>query len=139
MTEEYDMAMLTALERLVARYGPRPVIRLAELIRDPKRAEDLAAALDCAAAAPPQRKAGSKTQRANRVGMPVLKDLRLSDPEKHAAVAEIRRQLLSHTILSSMDELRQFAMMNDLSIGRSFIKNRCHCPLLEVALPALNT
>ena len=123
--------MLNALSRLVARYGPRPVIRLAELIRDPQRAEGLAAALEDAAATAPRGKASSRSQRADRVGLAVLKELRLSDPEKHAALSEVRRQLLSRTILSSMDELRRFAMMHDLSIGKASSRTAAIAPFLR--------
>ena len=119
MTDEYDMKMLAALDRLVARYGQRPVIRLAELIRDPQRAEVLAAELENAVARVSKGKARPKTRRHDRVGMAVLKNLRISDPEKHAVVAEIRRELVAGTILSSMDELRRFSMMHDLSIGKA--------------------
>lgn len=131
MTDEYDMTMLAALDRLVARYGPRPVIRLAELIRDPHRAEDLAAQLENAAARAPKGKARPKTQRTDRIGMAVLKELRLSDPEKHAVVSEIRRELLAGTILSSMDGLRRYAMMHDLSIGKASSRIAAIAPFLR--------
>ncbi len=63
--------------------------------------------------------------------MAVLKDLRSSDPEKHSVVAEIRRQLISRTILQSMDELRRFAMMHDLSIGKASSRNAAIAPFLK--------
>ena len=138
MTDEYNITMLAALDRLVARYGARPVIRLAELIRDPERAEDLAAQLESAAARATKRRARSKSQRGDRVGMAVLKALRLSDPEKHAVVAEIRRELLEGTILSSMDGLRRFAMMHDLSIGKASSRIAAIAPLLR-SLSQLST
>ena len=46
MTESREIKLLTELSRIVAKYGPEPVTRLAELIRDPQRAEELAAALE---------------------------------------------------------------------------------------------
>ena len=131
MIEENDIAMLTALERLVARYGQRPVIRLAELIRDPQRAEELATALESAASRTLQIKARPKSRGADRVGMAVLNDLRLSDPEKHSLIAEIRRQLMSRTILPSMGDLRRFARMHGLSIGKASSRNAAIAPLLR--------
>ena len=138
MTDENDVAMLAALDRLVARYGPRPVTRLADLIRDPQRAEELAAALESAAARAPQKRASPGSQRADRVGMAVLKELRLSDPQKHSVVAEIRRQLISRTILQSMDELRRFARMSDLSIGKASSRTAAITPFLR-SLSQLST
>ena len=131
MIEEYDAAMLAALDRLVARYGAHPAIRLAELIRDPQRAEELASALESAANRGPRRKARSKAQRTDRVGMSVLNGLRLSDPEKHSVVAEIRHQLLSRMVLQSMDELRRFARMHDLSIGKASSRTAAIAPFLK--------
>ena len=130
--------MLDALDRLIARYGPRPVTRLAELIRDPQQAKDLAAALESAAARASQRKSRAKSHRTDRVGMAVLNDLRMSDPRKHAIVAEIRHQLISRSILPSMDELRRFARMHDISIGKASSRNAAIAPLLR-SLSQLST
>ena len=138
MTDEYDTKMLAALDRLVARYGPRPVIRLAELIRDPQRAQDLAAQLETSAAKATKGRARPKTQRGDRVGMSVLKAFRLSDPEKHAVIAEIRRELLAGTSLASMDGLRRFAMMHDLSIGKASSRRAAVTPFLR-SLSQLST
>ena len=131
MIEQHDAAMLAALDRLVARYGPRSATCLAELIRDPRQAEELASALESAAARTPRGKSRTKSEKAERAGMSVLDDLRLSDPEKHSLVAEIRRQLISRTILQSMDELRRFARMHDLSIGKASSRNAAIAPFLK--------
>ncbi len=131
MSEENDIAILAALDLLVARYGPRLVIRLAELIRDPKQAEELAVALESAAARGPKKKTRPRSQRTDRVGMSVLNDLRLADPQKHSVVAEIRRHLISRTVLKSMDELRRFAKMHDLSIGTASSRNAAISPFLR--------
>ena len=141
MSEENDAAMLAALDRLVARYGPHGATRLAELIRDPERAEELAVALESAAARTRQRQAKPRSQRTDRVGMAVLNDLRMSDPQKHAVVAEIRRHLLSGTTLQSMNELRRFARIHDLSIGKASSRNAAIAPFLkslsELATPEI--
>lgn len=131
MIEEYDIAILSSLGRLVDRYDPRRLIRLAELLRDPQRARGLADALEDAAATALRGKASPKGQKSDRVGMAVLKELRLSEPEKHSALAEVRHQLLSRTILSSMDELRRFALMHDLSIGKASSRTAAIAPFLR--------
>ena len=46
MTGGYDSALLAELDRIVTRYGPSSVAGLAELLRDPQKAEELAAALE---------------------------------------------------------------------------------------------
>ena len=131
MNEEDDGAIQAVLDHLVARFGPRQATRLAELIRNPRRAEEFAAALESAAARVPDRKARQKSRKVDRVGMAVLNGLRLSDPQKHSLVAEIRRQLISGTILRSMGELRRFARMHDISIGKASSRNAAISPFLK--------
>ena len=131
MIEENDVAIVHALDRLVARYGFRSANRLVELIRDPKRAEELATVLELAATRARQSKSRSRGKKSDRVGMGILRELRTSDPEKHAVVAEFRSQLISRSILPSMYELRRFAMMNDLSIGRASSRTAAIAPLLR--------
>ena len=138
MIEEDNIAMLAELDRIVARYGPGSVTRLAELIRDPQRAEELAAALESAAVRSRRSRANPKSRRTDRVGMGVLNDLRLSDPEKHSVIAEVRRQLMSGAILQSMTELRRFARMHDLAIGKASSRNAAIAPFLR-SLSRLST
>ena len=131
MIEENDIAILAALDRLVARYKPHAITSLAELIRDPHRAEELANALESAATRTHQKKAKRKSPRTDRVGMAVLKELRMSDPQKHSVVTEVRHQLLSKTVLQSMEELRRFARMHHLSIGKASSRNAAIAPFLK--------
>lgn len=138
MTEEHNMVLSELADHLVGKYGAKPVLHLAELIRDPQLAEKLADELERATTTPRQSKARSKTQRADRVGMAVLKELRLSDPEKHAAVAEVRSHLLTHTILPSMNELRNFAFRHNLSIGKASSRKAAIAPFLR-SLSQLST
>lgn len=139
MTESKEIELLSDLSRIVAKYGPEQVILLAELIRNPQRAEELATALEYAAV---QYSSGkrpvTRSQKVERAGMQVMRELRLSDPEKHSVVAEIRRELISGTILRSMAELRRFAVMNDLSIGKASSRNSAIPPLLR-SLSSLST
>ncbi|MDE0078190.1 MAG: hypothetical protein OXO50_11770 [Caldilineaceae bacterium] len=132
MTESREIELLTELSRIVAKYGPEQVTLLAELIRDPQRAEELATALEYAAVQSSSGKRPvTRSQKVERAGMQVMKELRLSDPEKHSVMAEIRRELISGTILRSMAELRSFAIMNDLSIGKASSRNSAISPLLR--------
>ena len=50
MLQDNDSKVLSDLSRIVSRYGPEPFIRLAEIIRDPQRADDLATVLETVAA-----------------------------------------------------------------------------------------
>lgn len=138
MNEGYDIAILPEIDRIVAKYGLGQVTRLAELIRDPRRAEELASLLESAAARVPKSKAKSRSRRSDRVGMAVVNDLRMSDPEKHSVIAEIRRELVSRTALVSMTELRRFADMHDLSIGKASSRTAAIAPLLK-SLSQLST
>ena len=139
MNEKFDTAILTELKRIVARYGPGTGIRLAELIRDPKRAEELASALESMTAVQfSQSKARPKLPTTDRVGMAVLNSLRLSDPEKHSLVAEIRRELLSGRLLPSIDEFRRFARMHGIAIGRASSRYAAIAPFLR-SLSQLST
>ena len=63
--------------------------------------------------------------------MAVLRELMLSDPEKHALVAEIRLELVSGTILPSMGDLRGFATIHDLSIGNASSRTAAIPPFLR--------
>ena len=145
MTEKYDFALLAELGRIVAKYGPEAVARLAEQIRDPVRAEELAVALEFAAVRSPQKKVAPKAKfpKSERVGIQVLNELRSADPEKHSLIAEVRRELLSGTILQSMADIRRFALMNDLSIGKASSRNAAIAPLLrslsELSTPEINS
>ena len=53
-------------------------------------------------------------------------------------LAEIRREFISGTILRSMAELREFAVMNDLSIGKASSRNSAIPPFLR-SLSSLST
>ena len=129
--EKCDMAMMKALDRLVARYGPRPTTRLAKLLRDPEQAAELAGALEEAAARTPKGKPTPNARKSASVGMAVLKKLRLSDPEKHALIAEIRHQLMAGEVLSSMSQLRYFAQTHDLTVGNATSRNAAIAPFLR--------
>lgn len=131
MIEESDIAMLAELNRLVTRYGRGSLTRLSELLRDPERSAELASALEAAAARLPQSKATSRSRRTDRFGMSVLNELRLTDPEKHAIIAEIRHHMITGETLETMAKLRNFAWENDLHIGRASSRNAAIAPLLR--------
>ena len=124
MIEDTDIAILADLDRLVSRYGPEAMTRVAELLRDPNTTAELATAIDAAVSRRPRRSASPNASKAtDRIGMGVLNELRMADPQKHASIAEIRHQLLSKQILRTMAELREFAWQNDLDIGRASSRN----------------
>ena len=131
MIQSEDIEVLSELSRIAAKYGPDSIIRLANLIRDPVGAEELAGVLERVASTAPQRRTYGKSDKATRLGMGVLNNLRNSDPEKHALVAALRDYLVSGTILGSMSELRHFARTHDLSIGKASSRNAAIAPLLQ--------
>ena len=143
MIEERDIAVLAELGRIVARHGSSSVSRLAELIRDPQQAEALATAMEFAAARPRREKTkpGSRKtykEKADRVGISVLKDLEVSNPDKHSIVAEIREYLVQRALLQSMAEFRRFARQHTLSIGETSSRTAAITPFLR-SLSELST
>lgn len=138
MMEETDIDLLVELDRIMAKYGNDSFSRIAAMIRDPKRTEELAVALEFVAARGTRRRATTRSSKSDRVGMQVLNKLRMSDPDKHAVLAEIRRELVSGTILHSMAEFRQFALANNLSLGKASSRTAAIAPLLR-SLSELST
>ena len=63
--------------------------------------------------------------------MGLINALRDSDAEKHAVIATFRDNLISGAILRSMNDIRQFASMNDLTIGKASSRNAAIVPLLR--------
>lgn len=131
MMREDDVKLVSELARIAERYGPGSVTRLASLIKDPESAADIAAVLEAAAgkAKAAKSKTRSKARSTDRIGMGVLSQLEETDPNKHSAVAEFRDRLLAGASLRSMQEIRQFALIHDLSIGKASSRN--------AAIPAL--
>ena len=130
MNYDGNAGMIAELSRIAARYGPDSLTGLANLIRDPKRAEELAVVLETVAAQSPR--ARSKPRKTIRPpGMGVLSELRKTDPEKHSLVAEIREHLIAGTALHSMDGLRHFARTHDLSIGKASSRKSAIAPFLR--------
>ena len=138
MIQEEDIRMLSELSRIVERHGADSVLRLARLIRDPQSAAEIAAALENAARKAPQNKAHNRRRNPDRVGMGVLNRLEESDPQKHTVIAEFRDRLVSGNLLGSMNELRQFARMHNLPIGKATSRNAAIAPFLR-ALAEMET
>ena len=125
-----DVKILTELIRIVNRYGPDSVSNLANRIKDPQYATELATALENAVAGASRTKVRAKSRSTNRVGIKLLNELKESDPQKQSVIAEFRDLLLSSRCLRSMGELRQFARMHNLSIGKASSRNAAIVPLL---------
>lgn len=131
MIRDDDLKVLGELGRIVDRYGPEPITRLAALIRDPQFADDLAAALEKTAGSSRRQRPRKTTRDADRIGMGVLNDLRGIDSGKHAAVAEFRERLMSGAVLSTMPEIRRFARTHNLEIGNASSRKAAIVPLLR--------
>lgn len=130
MIQNHNAKVLAELSRIAARYGPDSLTGLANLIRDPQRAEELAVALETAAAHSSQARTKPR-KTANPPGTGVLSELRKSDPEKYSVIAEIREHIIAGAILQSMDKLRHFARLHDLSIGKASSRKSAIAPFLR--------
>ena len=131
MIREDDLNALAELSGIVNRYGPESITRLADLIRDPQFANDIATALEGLVEKTPKRRSRRNTPKIDRIGMRVLNDLRQSDPSKHALVAEFRERLISGGILKTLPEIRRFARTSGLTIGSASSRNAAIAPLLR--------
>ena len=129
-----DIAKLAVdLGRLVERHGSAPFYQLAELLKDPDGANDLAVILESTAKKPPRatRVRRSSSSKRNRIGISVLNELRLTDPEKHSILSDIRRRLVMGSILPTMGDIRHFAATQGLSIGKATSRDAAITPLLR--------
>ena len=128
-----DIELLVELGRLVERHGADSFSRLAQLIRDPDQADELATVLDYAAkgAHRPRPARRSITRGPSRVGISVLNELRMTDPKKHSILSDIRRQLVAGSILPTMSDIRRFVTVRGLSIGNASSRNAAITPLLR--------
>ena len=131
MIQESDIKVLAELNRLVARHGPEPFIRMAKILRDPERASQLANVIEHAAQNAVPAKSESRRRRTDRIGIGVLNELRMTNPAKHAIIADIRTLLIHDRILKSMSDIRQFAMIHNLSIGKATSRSTAIVPLLR--------
>ena len=131
MIRDDDVKVLSELNRIVARYGPDPLLRLAGVIRDPQRADELATVLESVARQAPKAKPSLNARKANGIGMTVLNDLRESDPQKYEVVVDFRERLISGALLPSMSDIRQFARAHNLSIGKASSRKAAIPPLLR--------
>ena len=115
MIQSDDLKLLAELSRVVAKHDSGSLTRLANLIRDPKSADDLATVLESVAKqfdkprAPKERRSHNLSK-TDGTGMGVLNELRETEPEKHATLLEFRGRLVSGALLQSMREVRQFAL-----------------------------
>lgn len=131
-----DSELLADLVRVVRRHGPESVLRLAHLIRDPMAAGDLSDVLERAVEhekSKPKKpkRASSRSSGALSPGSKLLGELRKADPEKHSIVAEMRSYLIAGKVLPTMGELRQFADVHSLSIGKASSRRAAIVPLLK--------
>lgn len=131
MIQDNDSKVLSDLSRIVSRYGPEPFMRLAELIRDPQRADALATTLESVAKQSPKAKSPPSARKTDGIGVAILNGLREVDPPKYELVADFRERLVSGTLLRSMSDIRRFAREHNLSIGRASSRKSAIPPLLR--------
>ena len=136
MIRNDDLKLLSDLNHIVVSHGPEALIRLANLIRDPQTADDIAKVLESVATHAQQTRAPRRTRARKEgnvpnIGSGVIKDLEDSAPRKFACLTEFRDQLVSGDRLRTMREIRQFAMAHDLVIGKASSRNTAIPPLLR--------
>lgn len=131
MIQANDIEMISELSRIVEKHGADSVSRLARLIRDPDFANDLAAVLQNVADDPLSTKDRAGSGSVDRMGIRIMDRLSKSDPKKHVAVAEFRDRLLSGDLFRTMADIRQFARLHDLSIGKAASRKQAVVPLLR--------
>ena len=117
MTKNCDAALLAEFGRIMIKYGPQKVAILAERIRDPEWAEQLATILDLIVDEYSVPEVTSNHNGSRGIGQGVLRSLKSSDPEKYSVIEEIRQELTTNKALVSMADLRHFAFLHGLSIG----------------------
>ena len=130
---ELKQGTVEELIRVVRRYGPEPLFRLALVIRDPASAKRLADTLELAISkVPPKATASAKARsKDSSVGTKMLNELRKSNPQMHPIVAEMRSYLVSGKVLPSMCDLREFSSLHNLSIGKASSRRAAIVPLLR--------
>ena len=131
MIQDEDVKALAELHRIVERYGDGPLLRLANLIRDPQRAGELATVLESVATLAPKTKTSPSVRKTDGIGMTVINELKRGDPQKYEVVVDIRERLVSGTFLPSMSDIRNFARMHALSIGKASSRKAAIPPLLR--------
>ena len=131
MIRKEEIEILAELDRIVERYGPALVARLAQSIRDPQIATDMATLLEHAVENASLSKRRSRNRPSNRIGMAVLNEFRNSDSQKHSVLAEMRELLVNKKVLVTMSELRRFSHTYGFSIGSATSRNKAIPPLLR--------
>ena len=119
MTKNSDAALLAEFGRIIVEYGSQRVTALAERIRDPQWADELASLLDSMVNEHSVPEVISNPNGSGGVGNGVLRSLKSSDPEKYSAIEEIRQELATNKALATMADLRHFAFLYGLSIGNA--------------------
>ena len=119
MNIEYGDDLMEEFGGIVTKYGPERVTALAERIRDPQWANDLASLLEQAVMEYSLLDYTPKSQSNGQVGKKVLEAVKFSDPEKYSVLKVIRRDLTTGTTLQAMADLRHFARLNGISLGNT--------------------
>ena len=133
MTEGYDAEFVSDLARLMSKYGPEPFERLARAFKDPEEARRLGDLLNSVAASRPRRRKAPSSDRMRTAprGESVLRELRNSSIELHNAILVFRDDFVAGEILPTMRDVRNFAQLNRVSIGRASSRNAALVPLLR--------
>ena len=132
-----DAQLLAELARLIDRYGPDRFARLASLLKNPKEARELAAAVEGALVV--RRPTNSWKGQVNRTPprSRVLEELKKSEPEKYELLFSFRDDFVARKIFPSFRHVRRFADENGIMLGNASSREKTIAPLLRfmAALP----
>ncbi len=129
MTE--DAELLGELARLIERYGPERFVRLANVLRNPSEASNLAAVIEGALATRPPTKRRRKQATRTAPGSRLLAGLRYTEPEKYNLLASFRDDFIAHKIFPSISHVRRFADENGITLGNASSRDRVITPVLR--------
>lgn len=130
MIDTNDASFINDLAKLIRKHGTAPLARLTAILQNPEQVhqlnEVLSAALKLERQTRPQRRS-----RVSLIGETILRELRTSDIDMHNVILLFRDEFITGLILPTMQDVRDFARMNDLSIGRATSRNTSLVPLIR--------
>lgn len=142
MNESRDTDLLIDIARLLKKYGPEPFDALSQRLKDGRFLHDLTALLDASAqiGRRAERPIGAKpkTPRHTTRLEEMLARCEIDNPEKAAALRQVREKLASKALLPSLRDICNFADDNGLPIITAKSRDKA-VGLLILAMAALPT
>lgn len=132
---DFDPKLMKELVQLTRRHSSESLNSLAELLRDPVSAKDLAEILEFAASNTRSTASDSQKRKKAAIGsLPgerILSDLSGGDLRKHTLLAQFRSDYLRGVILKTLSDAREFVRRNSINVSASGSRDRTLVPLLR--------